>query len=510
MKRKGLARMSEGYLEVIGVAQYDCEGDGAQHEFCDYVSHGSNPKPANCGLAYEYFIANNDNSPSTTMGSDMGNVLATNAYLVNVPTGQGAGYDPDMLASCANRSLEYQTVATNTAPDLDSCTPGSFAAGTYNGYPYAVNQWLSDGTVAPGQTTTFQWADLDPLGPQFLGLYNPGDGNFNGNFSVLRVVDNTQNPPITNCVTYAETNVPPDVYEAAANESSAGTLDPAGNSMLLAEPVDSDGDTCTYALVASGGDVVTPVTTQENPVAQPFARIKQKGKGVPGPLGANQYPVGGGVDAVSWQFMRSSVINEWAASYNPDAIVTDYFTQWVLTFPTKHYYVDLQLDPILGDDISPTLVPLEGIDDAFAPFSQPFEGGVEPGTSCEPFQMWLYNREESKSYYTSPEPYYAPDICWETNVVNFTEAYEDRGLDSSFAITIPKSKLPKDYTLDQTAERGWAKMEFVGAGATNVGLSNGSYRRYGLPVTGFLFSVYNTTSAEKNHTTINAHKYERE
>ena len=83
-------------------------------------------------------------------------------------------------------------------------------------------------------------------------------------------------------------------------------------------------------------------------------RYKQKGN-LKGPGPNESLPVRGGVDEVSYEFQRSSVINEWAASANPGNLISDYYTQWILTFPTKHYYVDLQDDVQLLDDASPTL-----------------------------------------------------------------------------------------------------------------------------------------------------------
>jgi hypothetical protein len=415
----------------------------------------------------------------------MPNVLATNAYLVNVPTGQGAGYDPDMLEDCARSSLEYEAIRTDTEPDFDSCYEGVYGR---NGI--AINQRLWNGTVPPGMTVITYMADL------------LGNGNFNGSFTID--LGNGQ------CTTLQQDNVTPEVYAAAQVNS-----DPDGNgNNTFSQFLTGGAAGCQYTLVDTGGDVATPVLTDTTETEEPFVRLKQKGQWQnPNPNYAfNQFPVRGGVDDVSRELMRTSVINEWAQSFNPDANVTDYFTQWVLTFPTKHYYVDLQTDlkPI-GDDISPTLVDLdEATNDAFAPFSMEFNWDPEvPGTSCEPFYMQLFNREESWVDYTSPRPPFDNGLCWETNVINFNDRYSTEGLASSFAVTIPEGMLPWDYTLDKVAERGWAELWFTGPGAS-VGLFNPWRNYFGLPVTGFLFSVYNTTSPEQNHTTINAHKYTRE
>jgi hypothetical protein len=477
-----LDRLSEGHLEVIGVASYDCNDGDQEQFFCQEVSHKDSGKPEDCGVAWKSYKDNK------VRGDDMRNVLATNAYLINVPTGQGAGYDPDMISDCAHRSLEWISSKTDTSPDFDSCDPGSFAY-WYGKFPVALNQRLWDGSVPPGLSKDFLQADMNK------------SGDYGDRFNVDL---NGDSKCLGDELNISERNVPQAVYDAVGSECKGGA-----NNDCQWNKINSDN--CNYQVVNTGGNQNTPFLTSVRTATLPFARLKQKGHLDFGLDGTNQFPVMGGVDAVSSLFMRDSVINEWAASLNPDpqAVVIDYFTQWVLTFPTKHYYVDLQTDLNLKDDISPTLVDISKDNDAFAPFSQEFDDGDQPGTSCEPFEMAIYDREESEPGYTSPAPYSAPGLCWETNVVSFTDAYAGRGLDSSFGFTVPKGDLPYDYTRKQVAERGWAQLWFTGDGAS-VGLSDMWKNYYGLPVTGFLFSVYNTLTPERNHTTVNAHKYTRD
>jgi hypothetical protein len=272
---------------------------------------------------------------------------------------------------------------------------------------------------------------------------------------------------------------------------------------------------CNYRFADSG--ITTPYLTNPTVVTTPGAwRVKQKGQQTyaPDPTVAldvtNKYLVGGGVDWVSSLFMADTVINEWAASNNPGALISDYYTQWVLTFPTKHYYVDLQDDVNLGDDISPTLA--RTVPATFAPFGNPPVGSsIFPGNgeSCEPVSLFMYNREERFSAFTSPAPTPDNSLCWETNVVTFNQNYADAGLDSDFTFVIDELDLPTDFD-GQTSERGWARMWFTGAGAnTGLVIPGTTFVQYGLPVTGFLFSIYETGDAATNHTTINAHKYER-
>jgi len=261
---------------------------------------------------------------------------------------------------------------------------------------------------------------------------------------------------------------------------------------------------------AMGGTIWDPLTQNKIVAANP-ARIAQNGQ-------APDAPVIGGVDAVSWELMRNAVINEWAASYTPDNVVSDVFTQWVLTFPTKNYYVDLQDDEDAFDDISPTLQNIPE-DMAFAPFTEKFpvvSGGT--GQSCDAFYMDLWNYEEAHSAFASPADGYPVSICYETNVLNFNERYETMGLDSTYASTIPSEILPTEPD-GSASGRGWARMgftetadgyKFVGPVGARTGLLNGARSiRYGLPVTGFVFTVYNTNDSANNHAGINSHKYTR-
>jgi hypothetical protein len=370
-----LERMSEGHLEIIGIAAHD-----ATSPFGLAVTHNhTTGKPANCSQAGDLFEAEAQGGE----GFDLGNVLAMNGYVINVAEGMGGGFDPDILADFASRSLVSDANETATDPDMDS--------------------------------------GFSPFGP----------------------------------------------WEE---------------------------------------------------------RYKQKGdlKGG-GPNGS--VAVTGSVDLVSYELQRASVINEWAASANPGNLVSDYYTQWILTFPTKHYYVDLQNDGDLLDDVSPTLVdPNYSYNDAYAPFNEEFDEGYNSdgywgGKSCEPYRMRIWNREEEKSQWTSPAPIYPVELCNEVNVLVFNDYYEGTGLRSAFSVTIPWQLLPVDAG-GATSERGWASMDFYDEDGTGISPYIEKHRllgpgdipvaRAGLPVTGWLFSVFNTNSSLTNHTAINSHKYKVE
>ena len=124
--------------------------------------------------------------------------------------------------------------------------------------------------------------------------------------------------------------------------------------------------------------------------------------------------------------------------------------------------------------------------------------------------MRLWNREESFKQYSSPAPVFASELCNETNVVVFNEFYAEKGLNSKFSLTIPEGLLPTEADGSTASERGWASMDFYGELGLEYDVSDRVvWDRGGLPVTGWLFSIFNTNDNSTNHTTINKHKYLR-
>jgi hypothetical protein len=116
-----------------------------------------------------------------------------------------------------------------------------------------------------------------------------------------------------------------------------------------------------------------------------------------------------GIDAVSAVFMADSVYNEWQV--NPSIAAS---TDWVITFPTKRFYVD------------PAIVGSAG------PAIPPFVEVFFEDRSCTRVGVNIFDREELNRTFVpdtceiSPCP--PPDIeppnslCYETNVISFQSA----------------------------------------------------------------------------------------
>lgn len=104
-----------------------------------------------------------------------------------------------------------------------------------------------------------------------------------------------------------------------------------------------------------------------------------------------------GIDAVSATLMADRLFQEY--TINP---AVEAATAWVISFPTKHEYVDLDVSSHLW------------------PFTQEFANGH----SCDITAQIAWNREEEveegdEDDYSPMPPVLNTKLCWETNIVNF-------------------------------------------------------------------------------------------
>lgn len=115
-------------------------------------------------------------------------------------------------------------------------------------------------------------------------------------------------------------------------------------------------------------------------------------------------------DAVTAVLMAQNVYNEFVAD-TASGLATD----WVVTFPTKHFYVDVE------NTSTSTAT-------AYAPFRYTFQGDADGnGVSCDEYTVTYYNREELRyttvgSSQFSPRPRTGssnPEFCYEVNVLTF-------------------------------------------------------------------------------------------
>lgn len=178
-------------------------------------------------------------------------------------------------------------------------------------------------------------------------------------------------------------------------------------------------------------------------------------------------------DPVSAVLMHESVINDYILDQGLNAS-----TDWVVTMPTKRYYVPV-------DNPNTTTNPY---DFGYWPFTTTFY----TGGACEPVTPIYYDREESKvssGIDFSPQTTVGFCLPWETTVVTFTPAPSTT--DSIFGST-------NTANFHVNYQNGWASISFVGnstLGSTR--LNQGQYMVddanntfYGLPVIGFAATSY--------------------
>jgi len=185
-------------------------------------------------------------------------------------------------------------------------------------------------------------------------------------------------------------------------------------------------------------------------------------------------------------------IDDLSAVIAHDAIMNDYMTvpgiqgmtDWVVTFPTKRFYVN----PGTTDDVTPATTPFSWLWNRLA------------SRSCETISISYWNREEGSltagdDDFSPRPPGTTSSLCNEVNTVAFNAA----GTDSVFAAATENTR----YDLSLTYDAGWARMTFTGTPATTTGLPGnvdlnltgpvlGGIR--GLPVVGFsAMSISNNT-----------------
>lgn len=158
-----------------------------------------------------------------------------------------------------------------------------------------------------------------------------------------------------------------------------------------------------------------------------------------------------GVDAVSAVLIKENVMNRYAV--NP---AVEFETDWLVTFPTKHFYTQAS---------------------ASAPFTSVF-GATG---ACEASSTDFWDREET------PGASLLSDLCYVTNVINFG---------GSNVLHAVRNKI--DYAIAATT--GWASINFNQSMNTPEG-----YTYQGLPSIGFAVSRAGNSGVGKPYSSVTPH-----
>ena len=238
-----------------------------------------------------------------------------------------------------------------------------------------------------------------------------------------------------------------------------------------------------------------------------------------------QAPGWRGVDAVSATIQRSAVINEWSS--NPTLGVA---SDWVVTFPTKTFYVDQglgrQFGIVPGDRDEAGIqssVANTGLAVPYPPFAEAFTtsvAGSEPtqverslAGSCSQISFERFDREENTlgqqgGVVPSPAPSLPVDeICYEANVLTFNGG---NALGSPNSLDVDTSGLSPNTN-------GWMRLNLdvdtsadpTAINANGNGLPGGNGGWAGLPVTGFMVKTRSYGDVTRNNASSMDHGYER-
>lgn len=182
-------------------------------------------------------------------------------------------------------------------------------------------------------------------------------------------------------------------------------------------------------------------------------------------------------DPVSAVLMFNSVINEFVLDS-----ATLSATDWVVTFPTKSYYVGA--DPLVGGARQNSAA------------IRPFQRNFGAGGACDEVQVAMHDRESAEVTTTvgTPTPIAVErKLCWQANIVTFNNA---SGIPSNLMGS--KNYLAMDYVY----QNGFAVLEFplISAYPNAHRLANasnsinngpiGSVVYFGLPAVGFMMQDF--------------------
>ena len=323
----------------------------------------------------------------------------------------------------------------------------------------------------------------------YTGSYSDGgptgdDRTLEGHFEMISMADIIPGSTLAKDITHGATGVPPKCSSAETDFEAGFPNNPTPTGGLFgAASVVNVGQGTYYAFNADAIDGFTnkslgsttgsldPSLKDANDLAAPTATAYVFNSGA---LVTSTYPVGQNIDAVSALFSSSNVYNQYQHAADGSA-----GSDWVVTFPTKRFYVDDLYAGFTGT------VPHAPI----APFESRFSGSKSTlGLSCDVVGISIFDREEQTTTTTacgfSPCPPGQPpsSLCHETNVITFG------GAGSSILGSNLSSNINSPFA------NGWVQLSFTDAthGGTAPAADAHASRAdnagtifYGLPVTGF-------------------------
>ncbi|MDR3389260.1 MAG: hypothetical protein P4L92_19630 [Rudaea sp.] len=297
-----------------------------------------------------------------------------------------------------------------------------------------------------------------------------------GHFEMISMADITGAPLLTD-IKHVN-GVPPKCGSAEADFEAGTTIAAPTGGLFGAASVVNVGQGTFYAYNADALDGFTAVTlaTPTGFLTPTLGQVNDAGGTTAtsfvfndGKLLTSIYPLPAqGIDAVSSVFDAARIYNEYETS-SDGSVGSD----WVVTFPTKRFYVDAGTFTTL----TAAIIPFEHLFGAK-------ETGNGLGLSCTVVGITTYDREENTATATgcgfSPCPPGQPpsSLCHETNVVTFDLVGTGSVLDSNLTSNIKP-----------IGTAGWANLDLTITGVVanphNLRPSTNGNVFTGLPITGF-------------------------
>jgi hypothetical protein len=152
------------------------------------------------------------------------------------------------------------------------------------------------------------------------------------------------------------------------------------------------------------------------------------------------------VDAVSATMMHTSVINEYALD-----TATRSNTDWVMTFPTKRFYVTSTA--------------------AATPFTNKFTANG----ACETISFQFFNREEAGATaalgdFSPSLPGVSDALCWESTVLSLRNGTSHMPTTGDSGVL--GSRNAQAVNVRSGFQNGWAQLSFAGTNATTTGITS--------------------------------------
>lgn len=343
---------------------------------------------------------------------------------------------PDTLARTREghfEMIEMGVVANLTRGSLTAITHGA------NGIPANCLQIQSAWTNGAPAVSYWTANDSVDMGPPTGGLF--------GSASIVDTLNGT-------LMSYNADAI--DDFSVVEQHTSPGSLLPN-----LASAVTDVGAGEVTAIVFSNGGLVSATY----PISS---------------TGQTSGESGSAIDAVSAVFASDAIYNEFVTSPSVGGA-----SEWVITFPTKSFYVDRPSEP------------------ALAPFPRLFPRTGEEGVAPVDVELRVFDREEGPGGQLgcsdpdnndclpfSPQPpeqtVDTPQLLWETNVLTFNQGATPGGsaiLGSTLTANVQANDLG---VFDGWMRLGLYSTDGVGSLPTHVSRQDqagGNF--YGLPVTGF-------------------------